>query len=309
MRLTGQTRQPRRPAVPARHPFNGGPGNCPAKRRTSPARTPRRSSGFNGGPGNCPAKRAEIVGQADGEVPASMEGRAIARPNVAAEVDRPDEPVASMEGRAIARPNRHSPTRPNRGHPASMEGRAIARPNPHSLASRLSRQLASMEGRAIARPNRMRPRTTRANNQASMDRAIARPPDGWPPLRTAGFNGGPGNCPAKRDRAGIGPAAPGRGPCFNGGPGNCPAKRDGPGSDLLHYVPASLQWRAGQLPGQTGSRRRRTCGLRDARASMEGRAIARPNGPRRATQARLPSSGFNGGPGNCPAKPSPGASR
>ena len=61
-----------------------------------------------------------------------------------------------------------------------------------------------------------------------------------------------------------------------------------------------LQWRAGQLPGQTGVVGADPVGLEDA--SMEGRAIARPNwwwwsGP------PPPCGGFNGGPGNCPAKP------
>ena len=35
------------------------------------------------------------------------------------------------------------------------------------------------------------------------------------------FNGGPGNCPAKRGRGRAGRQP---GTCFNGGPGNCPAK-------------------------------------------------------------------------------------
>ena len=41
------------------------------------------------------------------------------------------------------------------------------------------------------------------------------------------------------------------------------------------------------------------------RPSMEGRAIARPNvhGSSRATIVRWASRRFNGGPGNCPAKP------
>ena len=62
-------------------------------------------------------------------------------------------------------------------------------------------------------------------------------------------------------------------PAFNGGPGNCPAK-------LIPHHPTTgtrppLQWRAGQLPGQTSHR---------------GWSCSTP-------------STFNGGPGNCPAKP------
>ena len=39
---------------------------------------------------------------------------------------------------------------------------------------------------------------------------------------------------------------------FNGGPGNCPAKPHVIAGDVsLAAVPTPLQWRAGQLPGQT----------------------------------------------------------
>ena len=113
------------------------------------------------------------------------------------------------------------------------------------------------------------------------------------PVRS--FNGGPDNCPAKHTRRRI-RACPLS--AFNGGPDNCPAKppklpklpkpkkplqwRAGqlPGqTSLMSSVPLAtvryLQWRAGQLPGQTGIRRRSSRGRR---------------GP------------FNGGPDNCPAK-------
>ena len=62
---------------------------------------------------------------------------------------------ASMEGRAIARPNYEPYTTLGLVHVASMEGRAIARPNDQARArSRSDHDSASMEGRAIARPNR-----------------------------------------------------------------------------------------------------------------------------------------------------------
>ena len=67
-----------------------------------------------------------------------------------------------------------------------------------------------------------------------------------------------------------------------------------------------LQWRAGQLPGQTGDLLDLVLGLPGA--SMEGRAIARPNWPTMyagSTRGRC----FNGGPGNCPAKPAASASK
>ena len=134
--------------------FNGGPGNCPAKRvgeRRSvrlqpvglqwragqlPGQTPRthrrhrhRRSCFNGGPGNCPAK-LPAAGSGDGcHHRASMEGRAIARPNAAGAPTGRHVVAASMEGRAIARPNRPSPPVVVPCNRASMEGRAIARPN------------------------------------------------------------------------------------------------------------------------------------------------------------------------------------
>ena len=109
------------------------------------------------------------------------------------------------------------------------------------------------------------------------------------------FNGGPGNCPAKPARRRRATADTST---FNGGPGNCPAKP--PRSPPWSSGPLSLQWRAGQLPGQTvvvtvrfGS---------ELLPSMEGRAIARPNGlPARRGVPRLVAP-FNGGPGNCPAK-------
>ena len=60
---------------------------------------------------------------------------------------------------------------------------------------------------------------------------------------------------------------------FNGGPGNCPAKPLI--GAMLGLAATALQWRAGQLPGQT-------C------------MVISDTGQQ---------AGFNGGPGNCPAKP------
>ena len=87
-----------------------------------------------------------------------------------------------------------------------------------------------------------------------------------------------------------------------------------------------LQWRAGQLPGQT--RRLVFPSQRQQMPSMEGRAIARPNHPmtggravekclqwragqlpgqtcRRRCRPERRRAAFNGGPGNCPAKRGP----
>ena len=134
---------------------------------------------------------------------------------------------------------------------ASMEGRTIVRPNLRPAAAGTEGEVASMEGRTIVRPNRA---------AAAQTRTLL--------LR---FNGGPDNCPAKlRSRRRRLRSASG----FNGGPDNCPAKRHA--LDGRQDGTNELQWRAGQLSGQTGC------------------VLSRPH-------RRTP--GFNGGPDNCPAKP------
>ena len=143
------------------------------------------STGFNGGSGNCPAKLLDgdhrhWCGQA------SMEGRAIARPNV--NVAGVGDPGMALQWRAGQLPGQ-----------TSRSPRIVARllrPEPP----------ASMEGRAIARPN--------------IARVDGRRRSGW-----CGFNGGPGNCPAKQSVITARYTASTAGSGFNGGPGNCPAKR------------------------------------------------------------------------------------
>ena len=304
--------------------FNGGPGNCPAK-RVSGEDSPRREemlqwragqlpgqtswpvfsismlrSSFNGGPGNCPAKPwTPSVGDAQyitlqwraGQLPgqtyvvtpicgqcadASMEGRAIARPN---------SPSYGLQSYGVAR--------------ASMEGRAIARPNPADLASQ-GLLVPVLQWRAGQLPGQ-----TWVTHRDQL-------------VKQSGFNGGPGNCPAKLR---IVSCSCGQHPRFNGGPGNCPAKlspphgqtrpmtrfNGGPGNCPAKLSPTEyafnlaltasmegraiarpnldpaalglkdsrLQWRAGQLPGQTAAGSKLTPVVRKS---------------------------FNGGPGNCPAK-------
>ena len=276
-----------------------------------------------------------------------MEGRAIARPNLAISSGR--SPTAELQWRAGQLPGQTSlascRARPRCGGfnggpgncPAKRVRRRRLRPG----------GLASMEGRAIARPNtghntnqtttiKLQWRAGQLPGQTSVATG-SRPPG------ISCFNGGPGNCPAKRLlrtptasstrllqwRAGQLPgqtgAAYGQRPTlsagFNGGPGNCPAK---PRRSVIRASATSwLQWRAGQLPGQTGQPHIRIGATVVAsmegraiarpngrlpqklaaqlRASMEGRAIARPNAGRAASGAH--GAGFNGGPGNCPAKP------
>ena len=160
---------------------------------------------------------------------------------------------------------------------ASMEGRAIARPNSERCrVVCVAPQVASMEGRAIARPNQSR-------------RVLRTPGHDQLQWRAGQLPGQTGDCPPS-------PPAPrlvlqwraGQLPGQTGAPtGGCPSGRP-------------LQWRAGQLPGQTRRDAQRQSERR--KASMEGRAIARPN-PATSRNRRRRVPGFNGGPGNCPAKP------
>ena len=222
---------------------------------------------------------ARVVGLAGGDLGPSMEGRAIARPNCRRSRSR------GWSGRSFNGGPGNCPAKPalnNRGGAdtiaPSMEGRAIARPNIRSRRSQLTgRILPSMEGRAIARPNRHPQPHQDPRRAPSMEgRAIARPnssPPASPAAQHCTFNGGPGNCPAKPPRWNA------SGPphiSFNGGPGNCPAKH--PTNTRRAIVePSRLQWRAGQLPGQTA--RRSPCRHGVTVPSMEGGAIARPNSP------------------------------
>ena len=131
-----------------------------------------------------------------------------------------------------------------------------------------------MEDRTIARPDmRLEP------HDAESCRPFNGGPDNCParqgPHRhrrptAKPFNGGPDNCPARRSFPMEREASP---PTFNGGPDNCPARRFTAGGDT--HIVDCLQWRAGQLPGQT----------------------------RRNRSHRPTAESFNGGPDNCPARP------
>ena len=211
---------------------------------------------------------------------ASMEGRAIARPNRRSRVQRPAQPAASMEGRAIARPNADDvagqspePT------PASMEGRAIARPNPRRTARAMGPGRASMEGRAIARPNLGDARRPYLLPQASMEgRAIARPnlkvaPSSstyWPllqwragqlPGQTVRARGAPSSA-RLASMEGRAIARPNLDPHDRVPAAVSVASMEGraiarPNSCSGYWEPSRfwlLQWRAGQLPGQTSRR-------------------------------------------------------
>ena len=211
-----------------------------------------------------------------GTKPASMEGRAIARPNLITTYrygpnergfnggpgNCPAEPenvvaithigIAELQWRAGQLPGRtlaafrmSSLVRCFNGGPGNCPAEPVAA---HHRADGCHR--ASMEGRAIARPN-----------------ALIAAEQGTP-IEPLQWRAGqlPGRTISK-----CSPRVPSS--CFNGGPGNCPAEPDA--SERSEDYLLALQWRAGQLPG-------RTCNQRCSRgrvptASMEGRAIARPN--------------------------------
>ena len=247
------------------------------------------SSGFNGGPDNCPAKRAPLVINYARRYIASMEGRTIARPNFfcAERLGLSSMPlqwragqlpgqthivedvphtvtVASMEGRTIARPNTADQRRGRADHRASMEGRTIARPNdvcgrPLPCRYQLQWRAGQLPGqtlrgvRAARRALRLQWRAGQLPGQTLSDC----PPRGQ---RRRGFNGGPDNCPAK-----LGPGtneAVVR--VLASMEGRTIARPNGTMWSRCRGLPAWLQWRAGQLPGQTRAGKRTgsgCCGL------------------------------------------------
>ena len=205
-----------------------------------------------------------------------------------------------MEGRTIARPNVVRDDRGRLGDGTSMEGRTIARPNPLTGAlvttlaanfnggpdncpakpgDRAGRRAAdlftSMEGRTIARPNADAGRRPfRHVLRTSMEgRTIARPNPGARQLRRPGRGTSmEGRTIARPNRRPPGRPSPG-GALLQWRAGQLPGQTaDG---DLINRWTDKLQWRAGQLPGQT-RHRARDC-PRDQLTSMEGRTIARPN--------------------------------
>ena len=231
--------------------FNGGPGNCPAK-PTIWSSVPTWCHGFNGGPGNCPAKRLPDGLRAGAGLAASMEGRAIARPNCAVGGCRVSRLGASMEGRAIARPNMCSCGETRGAGAASMEGRAIARPNPSvdPLGMRCSIKLqwraGQLPGQTLNDWTPVRHCTSlqwRAGQLPGQTRRRRRRARSAPPS----FNGGPGNCPAKpRRRRGVHRAVQGASM-----EGRAIARPNHRRHHRSRRRPRWLQWRAGQLPGQT----------------------------------------------------------
>ena len=110
-------------------------------------------------------------------------------------------------------------------HETSMEGRTIVRPGAGGVDGHSARRVTSMEGRTIVRPGWSSAATLRE----------------W----SRYFNGGPDNCPARREPQRLSPRQA-----------------------------AVLQWRAGQLSGQATPPT--ACLLDPRTTSMEGRTIVRP---------------------------------
>ena len=292
--------------------FNGGPGNCPAEQNCTMCRCSARS--WSVAP--CP----------------SMEGRAIARPR---HEERPRAPSFNGgPGNCPAEPRWTAVFRragPFNGGPGNCPAEPW-RPRTHH---------ASFNGGPGNCPARAGVHGDRGAALRGMTfnggPGNCREPA---PRSSRSFNGGPGNCPAEpvghedrrpslQWRAGQLPgrtivaqpsmegraiARPNRPSTFNGGPGNCPAEQ--PAIVPVTLIRATLQWRAGQLPGRTAWS-----------VTLQGRAIARPNQstPRRSTASLqwragqlpgrtstvrhkcgrgvwTPARTFNGGPGNCPAE-------
>ena len=130
-----------------------------------------------------------------------------------------------MEGRTIARPDstsgQHHATRSS----PSMEGRTIARPDLMVVVAAERLGQPSMEGRTIARPD-----------PASVRRLVVRP---------HAFNGGPDNCPARHRLHTLTVGRPK--PSMEG---RTIARPDWHFGWVIEGG-TILQWRAGQLPGQT----------------------------------------------------------
>ena len=252
------------------NPFNGGPDKHPAK-RTPPMRNVMFVGGLQWRAGQTPSQtavsRCELAGacRAFNGGPGKHPAKPDARAFADMSVRHP-----SMEGRAIARPNCPCASPGCRSRRTFNGGPGNCPAKPFLFPRRQPGiQLPSMEGRAIARPNQMIVDAIGHLAQPSMEgRAIARPNAAY--LRAEAdwqeILARPNGC-MRRPISWIGP------PSMEGRA----IARPNPVPYGVHIVTvAALQWRAGQLPSQT-------------------RRILS------ATPTRL--AAFNGGPGNCPAKP------
>ena len=165
-----------------------------------------------------------------------MEGRTIVRPDRTRRISRVGRRFPSMEGRTIVRPDFVVWLRQHPDIPPSMEGRTIVRPDQRRSSRDANERQCSLQWRA----GQLSGQTCDDAGSITRRRAVTilqwragqlsgqTPPRGEAEdSKSPPFNGGPDNCPA---RPGI--AVESRSP-FNGGPA------------------CILQWRAGQLSGQT----------------------------------------------------------
>ncbi len=254
--MSGQACGGTRPAKGGRLGFNGGPDNCPARHDPhSRQRWPQSQLQWRAG---------QLSGQAAAPPPPNAAAAALQwrAGQLSGQAHRADSQGASglrasMEGRTIVRPGRHSggalppgPTCFNGGpdncpaRPAGLVGIADKNTALQWRAGQLSGQaidlltgdtsgdmlqwragqLSGQAGFSTAvsgAASRLQWRAGQLSGQARLERQP-------PPDRPDSFNGGPDNCPARRnDGCGA------RGSCesFNGGPDNCPARLHKP-SDL-----------------------------------------------------------------------------
>ena len=209
---------------------------------------------------------------------ASMEGRAMARPDGVRHRYLEQRHLASMEGRAMARPDstpaskrpiasamlqwraeqwlgqtRRTEQPAHLSARASMEGRAMARPDLRVLdpgdSYYLTLQWRAEQwlGQTRCLPARNTLPAPRFNGGPSNGSARLIPAHRWKGL-LHGFNGGPSNGSARR-RSALGAPAPSG--SFNGGPSNGSARRPHRPPHHPRAAPASMEGRAMARPDIT----------------------------------------------------------
>ena len=297
--------------------FNGGPSNCSAKPEAAEEANHEHHCRFNGGPSNCSAKRAFWRSWSVNRIVASMEGRAIARPNRVRRVRCAAARHASMEGRAIARPNggggvgaaaalllqwraeqllgQTSPT-PQGGQAVTAalqwRGRAIARPNSAGQVSSatVARRLQWRAEQLLGQTAGVRsPRSAVLGLQWRAEQLLGQtaPSVRRAPHAPLGFNGGPSNCSAKPLLASLLQHL-----LAASMEGRAIARPNQPSVSGASIPSKRLQWRAEQLLGQTPHR----CNVLVAHSRFNGgpsncSAKRRPHRHRRASEGRASMEG------------------
>ena len=233
--------------------------------------------GFNGGPSNCPAKPGNSVPPPHSSYLASMEGRAIARPNGGRGWCWMRRRMRFNGGPSNCPAKHARPVRRHRGAVASMEGRAIARPNRSASAARSARK-PMLQWRAEQLPGQTIHTSRNSSLSATSLQWRAEQLPGQTTLHCT--RRGPALRASMEGRAiarpnGVGPTGTGSIISAASMEGRAIARPNMLGFGVAAAAVAVLQWRAEQLPGQTV----RSGSAHDvaAQASMEGRAIARPN--------------------------------